>query len=118
MLFIKGSCGSRDDVIRQTTEAAISWVAEGLSGLSDREVYLDKFRWFCKKERLCNTMEEAVNSRTPLSVICHGDCWTNNLMFKYVDGQVADVSHWKFHAPCIINFALADLVGHVKYFTL
>ncbi|XP_069687301.1 uncharacterized protein [Periplaneta americana] len=36
-------------------------------------------------------MSELVKPKEPWSVICHGDCWNNNIMFLYRNGQVHDL---------------------------
>uniref|UniRef100_A0A182N6Q7 CHK domain-containing protein n=1 Tax=Anopheles dirus TaxID=7168 RepID=A0A182N6Q7_9DIPT len=42
---------------------------------------------------------ELVNRESELSVICHGDCWTNNVLFRYEDdGAIAET--------CLVDFQL------------
>ncbi|XP_050069833.1 uncharacterized protein LOC126557947 [Anopheles maculipalpis] len=42
---------------------------------------------------------ELVNRKSELSVICHGDCWTNNILFRYADdGAIAET--------CLVDFQL------------
>lgn len=35
--------------------------------------------------KIFNIMSELVRPKEPWSVICHGDCWNNNILFKYND---------------------------------
>ncbi|CAB3224739.1 unnamed protein product [Arctia plantaginis] len=76
---------------REAISNALSMVEEELSESPDKEVYLDKFRRFCSEERFFHTMVELCTPKEPLAVICHGDCWTNNFLFKYVNGDLADM---------------------------
>uniref|UniRef100_A0A182MGH5 CHK kinase-like domain-containing protein n=1 Tax=Anopheles culicifacies TaxID=139723 RepID=A0A182MGH5_9DIPT len=42
---------------------------------------------------------DLVNRESELSVICHGDCWTNNILFRYGDdGAIAET--------CLVDFQL------------
>ncbi|XP_053669419.1 uncharacterized protein LOC128719807 [Anopheles marshallii] len=42
---------------------------------------------------------DLVNRQSELSVICHGDCWTNNILFRYADdGAIAET--------CLVDFQL------------
>ncbi|XP_035683207.1 uncharacterized protein LOC118420485 [Branchiostoma floridae] len=36
-------------------------------------------------------VREAVENPARLKVLCHADCWNNNIMFKYEDGKAVDV---------------------------
>ncbi|XP_077295764.1 uncharacterized protein LOC143917993 [Arctopsyche grandis] len=44
----------------------------------------------------------ASKSATPYDVICHGDCWTNNIMFKYENGKPVDMKFidWQIARAC------------------
>lgn len=86
----------------EATRNAIAMVEEELQGSADKEKYLEPFRRFCNEDTFFQTMVEMVAPREPLAVICHGDCWTNNLLFKFMDGDLAEVI---FKAdPCISNY--------------
>lgn len=68
---------------------------EALSNKENGSKYLDRFRAFVETsdETLFDRMVDLVAPREPLSVICHGDCWTNNIMFKCSDaGNILEVS--------------------------
>lgn len=67
-------------------------VEEELKTSPDRDVYLTKFKEFCDEETFFQKMVELVTPQEPLAVICHGDCWTNNFLFRYADGDIAEVS--------------------------
>jgi len=55
--------------------------------------YLDKFRKFVNHESFFGYMVELVSPKNSLSVLCHGDCWTNNFLFQYApDGSISEVS--------------------------
>ncbi|XP_052888736.1 uncharacterized protein LOC128297178 [Anopheles moucheti] len=42
---------------------------------------------------------DLVSRQSELSVICHGDCWTNNILFRYADdGAIAET--------CLVDFQL------------
>lgn len=66
-------------------------VEEELQDSSDREKYLVPFKRFCNEDTFFQSMVEMVAPREPLAVICHGDCWTNNMLFKFTDGDLAEV---------------------------
>ncbi|XP_078606236.1 uncharacterized protein LOC144878950 [Branchiostoma floridae x Branchiostoma japonicum] len=36
-------------------------------------------------------LKEAVENPARVKVLCHADCWNNNIMFKYEDGKAVDV---------------------------
>lgn len=76
---------------REAARNAIAMVQEELHDCDDKDIYMDKFKQFCEEENFFQTMVELVTPKEPLAVICHGDCWTNNLLFRYVNGDIAEV---------------------------
>lgn len=75
----------------EATRNAIAMVEDELKESSDKEKYLDPFRRFCNEDTFFQTMVDMVAPKEPLAVICHGDCWTNNMLFKFVNGDIAEV---------------------------
>lgn len=43
---------------------------------------MEKLRAFLDDEVFFRTMCKLASTRGPLTVFCHGDCWTNNILFK------------------------------------
>ncbi|XP_049885671.1 uncharacterized protein LOC126380345 [Pectinophora gossypiella] len=76
---------------REAGRNAIAMVEKELEGCEDKELYVGKLRNFCEEESFFQTMVELVTPKEPLAVITHGDCWTNNLLFRYVDGEIAEM---------------------------
>ncbi|XP_068619904.1 uncharacterized protein [Battus philenor] len=83
----------------EAIQNAIAMVEEELRDSEDKELYLERFRRFCSEDTFFQTMMEMVVPKEPLAVICHGDCWTNNLLFRFVDGDIAEMY--------IVDFQLA-----------
>ncbi|XP_047511128.1 uncharacterized protein LOC125053676 [Pieris napi] len=83
----------------EATKNAIFMVEQELRDSSDRDKYLTKLKDFCNEDTFFQTMVDMVSPKEPLAVICHGDCWTNNLLFRYKDGQIAEMY--------IVDFQLA-----------
>ncbi|XP_049812692.1 uncharacterized protein LOC126259745 [Schistocerca nitens] len=62
--------------------------------------YLQRLRDFACDGDFFGRMVALVQPREPLAVLCHGDCWTNNLLFRYGDdGAIVEV--------CLIDFQIA-----------
>jgi hypothetical protein len=60
--------------------------------LGDGTLYLDKFREFIDNSKFFRRMVSLVEPREPLAVLCHGDCWTNNILFRYSEeGEILEV---------------------------
>lgn len=60
---------------------------------NEKSTYLDKFRKFVNHDSFFGYMVGLVSSKEPLAVLCHGDCWTNNFLFRYTqDGSIYEVS--------------------------
>ncbi|CAK1594209.1 unnamed protein product [Parnassius mnemosyne] len=83
----------------EATQNAIAMVEEELRDSEKKDLYLKKFREFCSEDTFFQTMVEQVAPKEPLAVICHGDCWTNNFLFRYIDGDIAEMY--------IVDFQLA-----------
>lgn len=71
------------------TKNAIKMVSEGLPANLEyrREEAMGKFQAFLSEDTFFRTMCELTAAQGPLSVFCHGDCWTNNFLFR--DSTVA-----------------------------
>lgn len=74
------------DYYKSATENALSFIRESLTSSEDRVKYLSKFENFLD-ESFFQRMVSLVQAREPVSVICHGDCWTNNILFKYSEDE-------------------------------
>ena len=54
--------------------------------------YIHKFNEFIESNTFFNHMIQLVSKESLLSVICHGDCWTNNFLYRYDEsGKVIEV---------------------------
>lgn len=80
------------DYYKTAKENAVGFVRECLAPSDDRMKYLNKFENFLD-DNFFQRMVALVQPKEPVSVICHGDCWTNNILFKYSDaGEISRVS--------------------------
>lgn len=50
-------------------------------GIPENTKYLDEITNFTKS--FFDDFTQLVATETPLAVLCHGDCWTNNVLFSY-----------------------------------
>ncbi|CAL7938311.1 unnamed protein product [Xylocopa violacea] len=63
---------------------AIRMVSDGLPAHMEhmRVETIEKLRAFLDEDVFFRTMSEIAATQGPLTVFCHGDCWTNNILFK------------------------------------
>ncbi|XP_055913239.1 uncharacterized protein LOC129946895 [Eupeodes corollae] len=95
------------DYINGLKEMAI----EALSNEGD-EKYLQFFKSFIEKKPLYNRMTELTEGfrAEPYAVMNHGDCWNNNILFKYnnetaVDIKLIDWQISRFSSPaCDLSY--------------
>ncbi|XP_075221441.1 uncharacterized protein LOC142324499 [Lycorma delicatula] len=87
------------DYYRTATRNALTMVKEKLTGIEMAD-YIEKFKSFVDGDSVFRSMVEMVKPREPLAVLCHGDCWSNNIMFKYNNsGYIQEV--------CLVDFQVA-----------
>ncbi|XP_015592133.1 uncharacterized protein LOC107266306 [Cephus cinctus] len=69
---------------RVAANNAIAMVSKTLSVKMEhrREEIMGKLRAFLHEDVFFRTMSQLAASKGPLTVFCHGDCWTNNILFK------------------------------------
>lgn len=62
------------------TKNAIKMVSDVLPADSK---YLQAMRNFAESSSFFGHMVELASAKSPLSAICHGDCWANNFLYRY-----------------------------------
>ncbi|KAK3893063.1 hypothetical protein Pcinc_003109 [Petrolisthes cinctipes] len=70
--------------------------------------------WLRKnKPRVTELFTESLDKRPPFQTVCHGDCWNNNLLFKYndegepIDVRLLDLQICRFASPATdLNYLL------------
>ncbi|XP_014206607.1 uncharacterized protein LOC106638092 [Copidosoma floridanum] len=93
---------------RAATSNAIKMVSEGLPENLEtrRDEILGKFGAFLREDSFFRTMCELTSHQGPLTVFCHGDCWTNNFLFRDTDGAAPSPSE-DSEAVCLVDFQLS-----------
>lgn len=66
--------------------------------LSDESHYVKKLKEFCTN--FFQKIVTLLNNKSKLAVLCHGDCWTNNVLFRYnaENGNITEM--------CFVDFQL------------
>lgn len=77
------------------TSNAIKMVGDGIP---DRPKYIEKIKDFCRN--FFDDFTTLVATETDIAVLCHGDCWTNNVLFSYTP------SSGEIGQTCFIDFQL------------
>ncbi|XP_035774763.1 uncharacterized protein LOC118457358 [Anopheles albimanus] len=76
------------------TRNAVTMVRQAVPEKTDHLAKLESFLSNC-----FGNLVELVSRESELSVICHGDCWTNNVLFRFSpDGSIAET--------CLVDFQL------------
>ncbi|XP_055387601.1 uncharacterized protein LOC129616143 isoform X2 [Condylostylus longicornis] len=103
-IFCKDNENWYKDYYTQLTKNALAMVSDVLPKSSK---YIEKLREFVESSTFFNHMIELVSKESFLSVICHGDCWTNNFLYRYDDkGEVLEMSFVDFQ---LIRYGSAAL---------
>ncbi|PSN48850.1 hypothetical protein C0J52_17030 [Blattella germanica] len=82
---------------RTATRNALTMVREALG---ESTCYLEKFREFVDNSTFFRRMVSLVEPREPLAVLCHGDFWTNNILFRYSETE-------EIIEVCLVDFQLS-----------
>ncbi|XP_031842769.1 uncharacterized protein LOC116431453 [Nomia melanderi] len=86
---------------REAAKNAIEMVSKGLPSSMEhkRTEIMEKLQAFLHEDVFFRTMTEVAAVRGPLTVFCHGDCWTNNILFK-------DDAQPNEEDVCLVDFQL------------
>ncbi|XP_053615397.1 uncharacterized protein LOC128678103 [Plodia interpunctella] len=116
VFFVPENDAYYKDYYTQAIKNAITMVEEELANSEDKDKYLEKFKQFCSEDTFFQSMVDLVTPQEPLAVICHGDCWTNNFLFRYVDGDIAEMYVVDFQ---LVRYASPTLdLAYVMYLCL
>ncbi|XP_053620186.1 uncharacterized protein LOC128680798 [Plodia interpunctella] len=80
-------------------------------------IYVEKVKQFCVPERYDDMIEAATNTKNT-GVISHGDSWTNNFLFKYVDdipvaAKIIDFQLCRYATPVLdLTFVVYACTSH------
>ncbi|KAG5878752.1 hypothetical protein JTB14_023348 [Gonioctena quinquepunctata] len=70
-----------DQGMKTMFESSKTYIFELLEK-NGEELLLKKLNYILQRD-FCEIMKEALSTEVPQSVISHGDCWSNNFLFKY-----------------------------------
>lgn len=88
---------------RRLSKSTLETVQRGLeeAHVSRSEHYMMRLRTFLEGDTAFKTMCDLVQLKSELSVMCHGDCWTNNFLFRYSGATADDRAE-----VCLVDFQL------------
>ncbi|XP_049947834.1 uncharacterized protein LOC126456123 [Schistocerca serialis cubense] len=73
-------------------------LADQLRAYPEYSKYADRYLQI-REDTVDRVLEERSNKDVHLLVMLHGDCWMNNIMFKYDAGEVVDLRFVDFQIP-------------------
>lgn len=91
-----------ENYYKNLTKNTLEMVTKSINPESE---YVKRMKQFIDPNTFFDEMITLVNTTGPLSVICHGDCWTNNFLYKYgnqseendgVDGNGRKIEEMQF----------------------
>ncbi|XP_012268814.2 uncharacterized protein LOC105693451 [Athalia rosae] len=87
---------------RVAANNAIKMVSEALPPMAKerREDVMQRLQTFLHEDTFFHTMSKLAAAQGPLTVFCHGDCWTNNILFREESGPDSKV-------VCFVDFQLS-----------
>ncbi|XP_053977718.1 uncharacterized protein LOC128875829 [Hylaeus volcanicus] len=87
---------------QEAAKNAIKMVSDGLPTHMEhkRVEIMEKLGAFLSDDVFFRTMSELAAARGPLTVFCHGDCWTNNILFQ-------DDAESNEEDVCLLDFQLS-----------
>ncbi|XP_066595588.1 uncharacterized protein [Prorops nasuta] len=75
-----------------------------------RKEVMDKLQAFLNDDVFFCTMSEITAEQGPLSVFCHGDCWTNNILFGPVNTEAVYLVDFQLTRVGSLALDLANLL--------
>ncbi|TDG39810.1 hypothetical protein AWZ03_013764 [Drosophila navojoa] len=79
-IFCTANANWYKNYYERLTKNAIKMVSDVLPADSK---YMQAMCKFAKSSSFFSQMVELASAESPLSAICHGDCWVNNFLYKY-----------------------------------
>ncbi|CAG9835906.1 unnamed protein product [Diabrotica balteata] len=80
-------------LMQQGIRNCCNWIKEFLEEEEDIKI-LDSFKKYCDEGP--QMLLDALEYKSPYSIFIHGDCWSNNMMFKYNNSDIEDIKMLDF----------------------
>ncbi|KAK7076748.1 hypothetical protein SK128_024706 [Halocaridina rubra] len=83
--FLEKDCFDvTEEAVKQTREVLIRYIDRTIAVLNATEGYERAAEWLNNlKPRVFEQMEKKLKTHTRFAVVCHGDCWSKNVLFRY-----------------------------------